>query len=77
MNPKLSAMLVAVVLCLSGSSCALLRTGWARVTWLDGGVVPESQCIAKIGAEGDVEMLCKAPSQSLPKPRRSVSPGEI
>jgi hypothetical protein len=40
------------------SSCASLRTGWAKVTWVDGGVVPESACSAHIGAEGDVEMVC-------------------
>jgi hypothetical protein len=40
------------------SSCATLRAGWARVTWVDGGVVPESACTARIGAEGDVEMVC-------------------
>jgi len=40
------------------SSCASLRAGWARVTWVDGGVVPESACTARIGAEGDVEMVC-------------------
>lgn len=40
------------------SSCASLRTGWAKVTWVDGGVVPESACTARIGAEGDVEMVC-------------------
>ena len=40
------------------SSCASLRTGWARVTWVDGGVVPESACTSRIGPEGDVEMVC-------------------
>ena len=43
---------------LASSSCAELRTGWARVTWLDGGVVPVAICTAQVGAEGDVEMYC-------------------
>ena len=45
-------------LSLALQDCASLRTGWARVTWVDGGVVPESACTARIGAEGDVEMVC-------------------
>ncbi len=49
-------MRLALLLLLS--SCASLRTGWAKVTWVDGGVVPESACTARIGAEGDVEMVC-------------------
>lgn len=50
------SLVFAAALCTS--SCASLRTGWARVTWLDGGVVPVSICTAQIGAEGDVEMYC-------------------
>lgn len=48
------------ILLLLFSSCASLRVGWAKVTWVDGGVVPEAACSARIGAEGDVEMICIA-----------------
>ena len=47
-----------LLLVCSLASCAALKTGWARVTWTGGGVVPESACTAHIGAEGDVEMIC-------------------
>lgn len=54
----MSRALVLAMAPLLASGCASLRTGWARVTWVDGGVVPESACTARIGAEGDVEMIC-------------------
>lgn len=40
------------------SGCASLRTGWARVTWIDGGVSPVASCTARVDAEGDVVMVC-------------------
>ena len=52
------ALVLVPFLSLALQDCASLRTGWARVTWVDGGVVPESACTARIGAEGDVEMVC-------------------
>lgn len=45
---------VLCALLIVSSSCAALRAGWARVTWLDGGVAPVSICTAQVGAEGDV-----------------------
>jgi len=46
----------ALALLLSG--CASLRTGWARVTWVEGKVAPVVSCTSRIGAEGDVELVC-------------------
>lgn len=74
-------MVVRLAVLLLLSSCASLRTGWARVTWVEGGVVPESACTARIGAEGDIEMLCvplnKVQSDLLYKSeRRRVTGGD-
>lgn len=40
------------------SGCASLRTGWARVTWVEGKVSPVASCTARVDAEGDVVMVC-------------------
>lgn len=41
-----------------GSGCAALKQGWARVTWVEGKIAPAVSCSTRIGAEGDVEMVC-------------------
>lgn len=51
---------VFITVALAGASCAALRTGWARVTWVDGKVAPAVSCSTRIGAEGYVEMVCAA-----------------
>lgn len=45
---------------LLAQGCAELRTGWARVTWVEGSIAPEVACSTRIGVDGDVEMVCTA-----------------
>lgn len=52
---------VAFLFCLS--SCASLKAGWAKVTWLDGGVTPVVFCTAQVNGEGDIEMYCTASTE--------------
>lgn len=51
-------LILIVLLAVVSSGCASLRAGWARVTWVSGGVSPEVACSARVNAEGDVEMVC-------------------
>lgn len=48
---------VAVIVALS--SCAALKTGWARVTWVSGGVTPAVVCTTRIDSEGEIAMECR------------------
>ena len=57
------------------SSCASLRAGWARVTWVDGRIVKEALCVTEISRDGDVEMVCKDPR--VARPRTLQNTGEI
>lgn len=47
------------LLMLALSSCAALKTGWARVTWTAGGVSPSVVCTTRIDVEGEVAMECR------------------
>jgi hypothetical protein len=49
--------LALLMLCLS--SCAALKTGWARVTWQSGGVSPSVVCTTRIDSEGEIAMECR------------------
>ena len=42
------------------SSCASLRTGWARVTWSGDRIAPVAVCSSRVDGEGDVLMSCVA-----------------
>jgi hypothetical protein len=53
--------LALLLMCLS--SCAALKTGWARVTWTAGGVSPSVVCTTRIDAEGEVAMECRPLNQ--------------
>lgn len=66
--------LLPLLLLLQLAACSSLRTGWAKVTWLDGGVVPVSICTAQVGAEGDVEMYC---TRSKQKHEKQSQPLEV
>lgn len=54
------AHFIALCCALALSGCAALRSGWARVDWLDGGVSPVVECTARIEADGEVAMTCRA-----------------
>lgn len=50
-----AALALALVAGLGG--CAALRTGWARVEWMEGGPSPEVVCQCSVRGD-EVEMRC-------------------
>lgn len=51
---------IALCLALAISGCAALRTGWARVEWMDGGVSPVVECTARVASDGEIDLTCRA-----------------
>lgn len=47
-----------VIAACAASSCAALRTGWARVTWLDGAERAETILCHRSVSDGDNEITC-------------------